>query len=254
MSGHGYDKTIKVMMHDFVKGKLKPDQVVTSKQIVEWFRQNYPNVKSSSVRAHLISMTTNAKSRIHHNVKPGSGHDLFFQIDSSTFRMYDQEKDPAPFYKKNDIDQNNIEEDEDNDLEYSLEKFREFTYEKDLRNFLVKNLDLIEPGLHLYENEGITGIEYPVGNRFVDILSVDKDNSLIVIELKVSKGYERVIGQILRYLAWIEKNLAEENQKVRGIIIARKITEDLILACSKIPDVELMEYELAVSIKKLKSN
>ncbi len=49
----------------------------------------------------------------------------------------------------------------------------EFGFEKDLQNFLVKNLDLIEPGLKLYENEGITGVEYPVGNRFADILAID---------------------------------------------------------------------------------
>ncbi len=123
---------------------------------------------------------------------------------------------------------------------------------KDLQNFLVKNLDLIEPGLELYENEGITGTEYTAGNRFADILATDSDNDLVVIELKVSKGYDRVIGQILRYMAWIEKNLADESQKVRGMIIARQISEDLKLACSKIADVELMEYELSVKIKKNK--
>jgi len=44
-----------------------------------------------------------------------------------------------------------------------------------------------------------------------------------VIELKVSKGYDRVICQLLRYLAWIEKNQAEPTQKVTGLIIAREI-------------------------------
>ena len=35
--------------------------------------------------------------------------------------------------------------------------------ERDLRNYLVKNLAVVEPGLRLYEEEGISGVEFPVG-------------------------------------------------------------------------------------------
>ncbi len=97
----------------------------------------------------------------------------------------------------------------------------EFAYEKDLQNFLSKNLSVIEPGLKLYEDEGINGIEFGVGGRYIGILAVDKANNYVVIELKVSRGYDRVIGQILRYMAWIHKNQADEGQSVRGIIIAK---------------------------------
>jgi len=139
-------------------------------------------------------------------------------------------------------------DDENNDE--SIES-SQFGFEKDLQNFLVKNLHLIEPNLKLYESEGITGVEYPVGNRFIDILAIAESNELVVIELKVSKGYDRVIGQLLRYMAWIEKNLADEEQKVRGVIIAKQISEDLKLACSKIGDVKLMEYELSVKLRMI---
>jgi RecB family endonuclease NucS len=126
-----------------------------------------------------------------------------------------------------------------------------FAYEKDLQNFLSKNLHQIEPGLKLYEEEDVTGIEFPAGNRYIDILSLDKKNDYVIIELKVSRGYDRVIGQILRYIAWIKKNHAEVDQNVRGIIIAREITEDLLLACSEIPDIDLYEYKLSVSLDKI---
>jgi RecB family endonuclease NucS len=81
-------------------------------------------------------------------------------------------------------------------------------------------------------------------------LAIDKSSNYVVIELKVSKGYDRVVGQLLRYMAWIEKNQIEKGQKVRGIIIAKEISEDLILACSKTIDIELFEYELSVKLKK----
>ena len=252
MAGHGYDKTIKMMMNDFSKEfQLTGNAKVTSEQILSWFRQNFPKVKESSIRAHLIAMSTNARSRIHHNVRPGSGHDLYYQIDSRTYRLYDAEKDPLPIYKQDDVD--SFDSGDETDGEEPAES-AQFGFEKDLQNFLVKNLHLIEPDLRLYENEGITGVEYPVGNRFVDMLAIDVNNQLVVIELKVSKGYDRVVGQILRYMAWIEKNLADESQKVRGIIIAKQISEDLKLACSKIVDVRLMEYELSVKLKALNNN
>lgn len=60
-----------------------------------------------------------------------------------------------------------------------------------------------------------------------------------------------MVGQLLRYMAWIEKNQAEGNQSVRGIIVAREISEDLMLACSGLQNVELFEYELSVSLRKV---
>ena len=60
-----------------------------------------------------------------------------------------------------------------------------------------------------------------------------------------------MVGQLLRYMAWIEKNHAEPDQRVRGIIVAREISEDLRLACSYLPTVGLFEYELSVLLKKV---
>jgi hypothetical protein len=52
-------------------------------------------------------------------------------------------------------------------------------------------------------------------------------------------------------MGWIEKHHAEPGQKVRGMIIGREISDDLVLACSKLPDVELFRYELSVSVNKV---
>ena len=119
-----------------------------------------------------------------------------------------------------------------------------------MQNYLAKNLHLIESGLTLFEDEGINGLEFPVGGRFIDILATDSDGNYVVIELKVSKGYDRVVGQLLRYVAWIRKNQTEPGQSVRGIIVARHISEDLLLACSGVQGVQLFEYELSVSLRE----
>lgn len=68
------------------------------------------------------------------------------------------------------------------------------------------------------------------------------------MELKVSRGYGRVVGQILRYMAWVKKHLAS-GQRVRGIIVANEVTEDLRLAASLIPDLLLFEYSISMKLK-----
>ena len=51
---------------------------------------------------------------------------------------------------------------------------RKFTYERDLQNYLVQDLGLLEPGLKLYEDEDgqFIGVEFPAGQRYIDILAV----------------------------------------------------------------------------------
>lgn len=245
-----YEKSVRLLMKDFVnKLNIEKGQIITRDQVVSWFKTNYPKIKVGTISAHLIKMSVNAPSRVHYNVSRSGEDNLFYQIDSSHFRLYDVDSDPHPIYEKTQAEKINITQSEE--LEEEQSQSTEFAYERDLRNFLSKNLSIIESGLRLYEDEGISGIEFPVGGRFIDILAVDKHNNFVVIELKVSKGYDRVIGQLLRYIGWIEVYQAEPNQKVRGIIIAREISPDLRLAALRIPDVELYEYTLSISLRKV---
>jgi RecB family endonuclease NucS len=130
----------------------------------------------------------------------------------------------------------------------------QFALEKDLQHYLADNLHLIEPGLTLFHDEDITGLEYPAGGgRRIDILAKDKSGNFVVLELKVEKGYDRVVGQLLRYVNWVRKELADPGQSVRGIIVCRTMSEDLILACAGIPNVELFEYQLQVTVSRVPS-
>ena len=128
-----------------------------------------------------------------------------------------------------------------------------FAYEEDLKNYLVSNLSIIEPGLNLYKNENdVDGVEFPVdlNNKRIDILAVDKNGTPVVIELKVSRGYEKVIGQCLYYKNRVKKLLKTE--KVRIIIIAREISQNLKTATEDLPDVQLFEYKLSVKLVPVK--
>lgn len=244
-----YEKSVKLLFRDMVKDfSVQKGDVLGREKVTSWFKEKYPLIKQSTVSAHLLKLSINAPSRIHYSVDPNGKDDLLYQIDSKKFRLYDATADPDPIYSK----KLREEEETKSALEFlKKENGNEFAYEKDLQNFLAKNLFSIEEGLSLYVEEEISGIEFPVGNRFIDILATDKDNNYVVIELKVSRGYDKVIGQILRYMAWIRKYHAEEGQKVRGVIVARDISDDLVLACSEINNIELYEYNLSVSLSKV---
>lgn len=126
-----------------------------------------------------------------------------------------------------------------------------FAYEEDLKNYLINNLSIIESGMNLFNDKekGINGVEYPVDqyNKRIDILAIDKEGIPVVIELKVSRGYEKVIGQCLYYKNRI-KNIFE-TEKVRIIIIARDISQNLKIAIEDLPDVQLFEYNLSVKLE-----
>ena len=241
-----YDKPVRVLLQEMIK-ELAPQkgQRFSREHAIAWFGKRYPKIKKGTISAHLIWFSTNAHSRIHHPAK--FGEDLLFQVDPNHFRLYDTTTDPEP------IKQPIKPSEEDSIDPPPAQAPSEFAYESDLRDFLAKHPSVIETGLQLYEEEGITGVEFPAGGgRSIDILAVDNKKRLVVIELKVARGYDRAVGQLLRYMAWIDNNLAEPGQSVRGIIAAREISDDLRLACSYLPArVSLYEYELSVTLRKV---
>lgn len=248
-----YNKPTKLLMRDFAKQKLAPGQIFDKKYAVDWFGQQYPDIRPTTIQMHVEGMAVNSLTRKHHpNIKVGSNHDLFYKVGPGRFRLWDPKSDPAPIYRDQLLDATGeasvevIEEEEGEASGIS----REFAFERDLRNYLAKNLHSLEHGLKLYQDEEISGIEFPVGGRFIDILAIDHQGIFVVVELKVSRGYDRVMGQLMRYMGWVKQNLAD-GQRVRGVIVASDVTEDLRLAASLMPEVGLIEYEISFKLKPI---
>ncbi|HET6444008.1 MAG TPA: hypothetical protein VFI27_05445 [candidate division Zixibacteria bacterium] len=94
-----YDKPVRLLFRDMVDDlRLTKGDVISKQQGIDWFRQNYPKIKSSTVTTLFIKLSTNAPSRPHYHATPDD--DLFFQIDGSHYRLYDAETDPPPLYER----------------------------------------------------------------------------------------------------------------------------------------------------------
>ncbi|MCQ4322807.1 endonuclease NucS domain-containing protein [Stutzerimonas stutzeri] len=255
-----YEKTTRELLKDMLREwDIQPGQVFTRERVVQWFAANFPKLAKGSIRAHLVQASTNDPSRLHHPSTKTSD-DLLYRVLPGQYRLYIVGQDPAPYREHVEGDtaqqleqsaEADVDEEEDFELD-ALPGSSEFLLEKDLQRYLAENLWIIETGLQLYvDPEGVRGIEYDADGRRIDILAIDREKNLCVIELKVSKGYDRVIGQTLRYKNWVQREIADPGQKVRGIIVCRKMTDDIRLAAAGIPGIELYEYELKVAVAKV---
>lgn len=252
-----YHKTTRELLKDMLtEWQLKPTETFTAQRALDWFAKKYPKLKRGSINAHLVQASTNDPSRIHHT-STNATDDLLYRIGSREYRLYEPGVDPAPIHQPAKMQIPGVagelvEEEDDAAVDTALAGSTQFALEKDLQRYLANNLHLIEPGLTLFQDGDISGLEYPAGGgRRIDILAKDKADNFVVLELKVEKGYDRVVGQLLRYINWVRKDLAESGKRVRGIVVCRTMTEDLVLACAGNKDIELYEYQLQVTVSKV---
>jgi hypothetical protein len=127
------------------------------------------------------------------------------------------------------------------------EQALEFALEAHLRDFLAKNLDRIESGLRLHASNESSGVEFPVDAGRIDLLAVDRNGKYVCIELKLSQGRSKTLGQLLYYMGWVDQHVG--NGPCRGLIIASEMTEDLAIAVARVPGVSLAKYRMNFSIE-----
>jgi hypothetical protein len=102
--------------------------------------------------------------------------------------------------------------------------------EKGLEEAIKPNLDKL--GLKLADKEIQQQFFMGPGVGRSDLICLDKDDNLVVVELKRGWSSGQVVGQILTYIGYVRENIAKRDQKVRGMIITGSYDESLRLAAS----------------------
>jgi len=231
-------------------------------------RSEYPDINDSSITCGIIASSVNHPSRIHYNEnkKPrlcDGPHDFLYNTGRGKVVRYDPEKNG----------QWEISQAEDGSLsvrlaegigedrgitqdavETSEDAYGAFALEAHLRDYLAKKLPTLpdhDAPLELYTTEGRDGVEFQTDVGPIDILAVSpKTGDFYVLELKLGRGPDAALGQILRYMGWVQEHLAYE-KKVFGVIVASDISTKLKYAATQVPSVQLMEYQIAVSLKRV---
>ncbi|MFH1286575.1 MAG: endonuclease NucS domain-containing protein [Candidatus Magasanikbacteria bacterium] len=129
-----------------------------------------------------------------------------------------------------------------------------FALEKHLEDFLVKNWDNTELSKEydIFEEDGeLVGQQYPSDTGPIDILAVSKDKKkLLVVELKKGRVNDVVIGQIQRYMGYVQDELAEGGQVVHGVVIALEDDIRLRRALSVTKNIEYYSYNISFKLIK----
>ena len=129
-----------------------------------------------------------------------------------------------------------------------------FAMEKHLEEFLIANWTRTPLGkdYEIFCEEGEkVGQQYPTDTGNIDILAVSKDkNLLLVVELKKGRASDAVVGQILRYMGYVQDELAIPGQAVKGVIIAMEDDQRLKRALSMMPSIEFYRYEVSFKLQK----
>jgi len=136
------------------------------------------------------------------------------------------------------------EEGGDRDGEAGMQASTEFVLERYLEDFIVTNFHAIfGDRLELYvDPQGTPGQQYPIVGEDtreigkIDILARERNTgSYLVIELKKGRESDRVVGQILRYMGWVQENLCHQAEDVKGLIICKDEDERLRYALKALP-------------------
>jgi restriction system protein len=135
----------------------------------------------------------------------------------------------------------------------TVEDPSEFALEKHLEDFLVQNWKSTELGKRydLFQDENGNSQQYPTDTGPIDILAISKDKKeLLIIELKKGRASDSVVGQIQRYMGYVQEELAEDDQKVRGVIIALEDDLRIRRALKVTVNIEFYRYEVSFKLFK----
>lgn len=127
-----------------------------------------------------------------------------------------------------------------------------FYMEAQLEDFLIHNWDETDLGKTydlIYEDGELISQQYKTDIGRIDILARNKaTGSHVVVELKRNQTSDDTVGQILRYMGWVEEKLNDSG--VTGLIIAGGFDPKLDYAIKRVSGVSVYSYKVSFELNK----
>ena len=120
------------------------------------------------------------------------------------------------------------------ELELQAEKAIDRLLEREIRDYVAKNLHLIAPGLKL------VGVEHAVPFGRIDVLAMDGNFNYTVIELKRGVATRDAIGQLQSYMGAIQQEVPGSD--VAGVLIAKGLDPGAKAALSICKGIDFVQY------------
>lgn len=235
------------------------------REIKEYVWQKYGDVNENTLNAQIIVCTVNHDSRVHYpeNEKPrvaNERYDFLYSVGRGQVVLYEPEKHGQWEIRQGEggklrvarVDEVAIEEIDETEATEELLEALSFPLEAHLRDFIAQNIEAIKVNgehLQLYTDEhGHDGVEFNTDVGRIDILTVDDNGNFVVFELKLGRGADAAVGQILRYMGWVKRVLAGSERKVSGVIVSQKAGDKLRYAVSAVPNLWVFEYQVQFNI------
>jgi hypothetical protein len=124
-----------------------------------------------------------------------------------------------------------------------------FGLERHLHQFLFDNWNQTSLGkewaLYTVPGDPEAGYEFACAAGRIDLLARHKtEKKWLVVELKRDATSDETVGQALRYMGWVQLNLAEPGEEVHGLIVAQAVDRLLAYAIAPVRNLTAMSYEV----------
>ncbi|WP_423391991.1 endonuclease NucS domain-containing protein [Burkholderia sp. LMG 21824] len=248
----------------------------TNAEIKQLLLLAYPDLNEATIACQIAICTVNRVSRVNYpeNKKPrlaNGPYDFLFATNRGKVTWYDPDKHgmwsiEQTLPTSNRLAVRRVDETteavmapQDIDAAEPLDDGfggGAFALESHLRDYLAHNppSTTTHGPLSLFvDADGRDGVEFQTDCGPADLVFRDRDGNFVVFELKLGRGPDAALGQVQRYMGWIEHHVAE-GKNVSGVIVANSISDKLKYAGKVAPRVQLMEYRLSVELAPVALN
>ncbi|HEX2959016.1 MAG TPA: endonuclease NucS domain-containing protein [Chitinispirillaceae bacterium] len=253
------EKTGRPMIWQMIKEAVEVHGNKTDTTTVrDYVLAKYSDINVNTLLNHIILCTVNHESRVHYkeNNRPrrcSDIYDILYRPSPGKIEMYDPRihgnweiaLDESGVLIVSEVKEYITGKKE------SVSQGNGYISEKHLREYLSKNLDLIETGLELYvDTYGNDGVGFPTDFGTIDILASDKNGALIVISINAGTITDEATGKILKFRNWIRRHIAV-GKAVRCYLIGSEIPEQARYSFAEYEDIFLREFDLSIKMREI---